>query len=37
MKKALFCAALLLLLLPAAALGEARSEILIEAKTGRVL
>ena len=37
MKKALFCLALLLLLLPAAALGEARSEILIEAKTGRVL
>ncbi len=37
MKKALFCLAVFLLLLPAAALGEARSEILIEAKTGRVL
>ena len=37
MKKALFCLVLLALLLPAAALGEARSEILIEAKTGRVL
>ncbi len=37
MKKALFCLALLTLLLPAAAFGEARSEILIEAKTGRVL
>ncbi len=37
MKKALFCLSLLLLLLPAAALCEAKSEILIEAKTGRVL
>ena len=37
MKKAFFCLSLLLLLLPAAALGEAKSEILIEAKTGRVL
>ncbi len=37
MKKALFFLAALLLLLPAAALGEARSAILIEAKTGRVL
>lgn len=37
MKKALFCLWLLLLLLPAAALCEAKSEILIEAKTGRVL
>ncbi len=37
MKKTLFCLAVFLLLLPAAALGEARSEILIEAKTGRVL
>jgi D-alanyl-D-alanine carboxypeptidase (penicillin-binding protein 5/6) len=37
MKKAFFCLSLLLLLMPAAALGEAKSEILIEAKTGRVL
>ena len=38
MKKTLFCLAMLALLLPAAgALGEAKSEILIEAKTGRVL
>ena len=37
MKKAFFCLSLLLLLAPAAALGEAKSEILIEAKTGRVL
>ncbi|MBQ6257909.1 MAG: D-alanyl-D-alanine carboxypeptidase [Clostridia bacterium] len=37
MKKAFFCLSLLLLLLPAAALCEAKSEILIEAKTGRVL
>ncbi|MBR3741245.1 MAG: D-alanyl-D-alanine carboxypeptidase [Clostridia bacterium] len=37
MKKALSLLFVLLLLLPAAAQGEARSEILIEAKTGRVL
>lgn len=37
MKKAFCCLSLFLLLLPAAALCEAKSEILIEAKTGRVL
>ena len=37
MKKAFLCVAAALLLLPAAGRAEARSEILIEAKTGRVL